>query len=77
MQKQRFSEVLDKLKAIYIQELEDGCNECRGGMLCREHLIIAMDLENNPKKYLGDRLKKGQMPHPPPLKESSSPPGEP
>jgi hypothetical protein len=52
-----FKSTLDKLIRVRIQELRDGCIDCReankkhkGGM-CREHEDIAEEMGEHPRKY--------------------------
>lgn len=56
---QEFTDLLNKLINVRIQEMKDGCNECKNGGCCTEHETIVLDMITDPKKYF--RYVKGKI----------------
>jgi hypothetical protein len=47
-----FEDRLDRAISVLIQEMKDGCNDCRdmpGDFLCKKHQDEALDLITNPR----------------------------
>jgi len=58
-----FQAKLRKMIRVAIQEMQDGCCDCRKcKCLCREHLLVAMDMEDNPRKYFKSHLVNAHIP---------------
>lgn len=52
MPSEQFQSLLKKAQKLWVQELRDGCNDCRAIKgVCAKHRLIVIEMADNPKDY--------------------------